>query len=63
MTKLVNICVSFDNSFFLLCLFLMITGGDMGRLRDSKGTGSGDSYRVLLIDDARHSENLGNLFA
>lgn len=40
-----------------------ITGGDMGRLRDSKGTGSGDSYRVLLIDDARHSENLGNLFA
>ncbi|XVF84483.1 hypothetical protein PTKIN_Ptkin17bG0040600 [Pterospermum kingtungense] len=36
----------------------VLEGGDIGRLRDSKGTGSGDSYRVLLIDDARHSENL-----
>ncbi|KAJ6981834.1 hypothetical protein NC653_025055 [Populus alba x Populus x berolinensis] len=33
-------------------------GGDIGRLRDKRGVGSGDSYRVLLIDDARHSERL-----
>ncbi|XVE81173.1 hypothetical protein DITRI_Ditri15bG0041500 [Diplodiscus trichospermus] len=36
----------------------VLEGGDIGRLRDKKGTGSGDSYRVLLIDDARHSEKL-----
>ncbi|OMO88193.1 Adaptor protein ClpS, core [Corchorus capsularis] len=36
----------------------VLEGGDMGRMRDNKGTGSGDSYRVLLIDDARHSEYL-----
>ncbi|KAI3694098.1 hypothetical protein L1987_77058 [Smallanthus sonchifolius] len=33
-------------------------GGDIGRVRDKKSTGSGDSYRVLLIDDARHTEKL-----
>ncbi|KAK1408754.1 hypothetical protein QVD17_40780 [Tagetes erecta] len=33
-------------------------GGDIGRVRDKKNTGSGDSYRVLLIDDARHTEKL-----
>ncbi|KAJ9549452.1 hypothetical protein OSB04_021995 [Centaurea solstitialis] len=33
-------------------------GGDIGRVRDKKHTGSGDSYRVLLIDDARHTEKL-----
>ncbi|KAJ6837333.1 ATP-dependent Clp protease adapter protein CLPS1, chloroplastic-like [Iris pallida] len=33
-------------------------GGDIGRLRDKKSLRSGDSYRVLLIDDARHTENL-----
>ncbi|KVH95764.1 ATP-dependent Clp protease adapter protein CLPS1, chloroplastic-like [Cynara cardunculus var. scolymus] len=33
-------------------------GGDIGRVRDKKHTGSGDSYRVLLIDDARHTEEL-----
>uniref|UniRef100_A0A5B7BK23 Adaptor protein ClpS core domain-containing protein n=1 Tax=Davidia involucrata TaxID=16924 RepID=A0A5B7BK23_DAVIN len=33
-------------------------GGDIGRLRDRRAAGSGDSYRVLLIDDKRHTENL-----
>uniref|UniRef100_A0A0E0JQM4 Uncharacterized protein n=1 Tax=Oryza punctata TaxID=4537 RepID=A0A0E0JQM4_ORYPU len=33
-------------------------GGDTGRMRDRKGSGSGDSYKVLLIDDARHTEKL-----
>ncbi|XP_021719868.1 uncharacterized protein LOC110687518 isoform X1 [Chenopodium quinoa] len=33
-------------------------GGDIGRVRDKKGTGSGDSYRVLLLDDERHTEKL-----
>ncbi|KAI3501953.1 hypothetical protein L1887_29982 [Cichorium endivia] len=33
-------------------------GGDIGRVRDKKNTGSGDSYKVLLIDDERHTENL-----
>ncbi|KAF0887493.1 hypothetical protein E2562_002224 [Oryza meyeriana var. granulata] len=33
-------------------------GGDTGRMRDRRGSGSGDSYKVLLIDDARHTENL-----
>ncbi|KDO53039.1 hypothetical protein CISIN_1g034596mg [Citrus sinensis] len=27
-------------------------------MKDKRGTGSGDSYRVLLIDDTRHSEKL-----
>ncbi|XP_042498295.1 ATP-dependent Clp protease adapter protein CLPS2, chloroplastic-like [Macadamia integrifolia] len=31
-------------------------GGDIGRRKDKRGTGSGDSYRVLLIDDRRHTE-------
>ncbi|KAF7024473.1 hypothetical protein CFC21_036819 [Triticum aestivum] len=31
-------------------------GGDTGRLKDRKGTGSGDSYKVLLLDDPRHTE-------
>lgn len=33
-------------------------GGDIGRLRDKRGPRSGDSYRVLLLDDERHTENL-----
>ncbi|XP_010688785.2 ATP-dependent Clp protease adapter protein CLPS2, chloroplastic [Beta vulgaris subsp. vulgaris] len=33
-------------------------GGDIGRVRDKRSTGSGDSYRVLLLDDERHSEKL-----
>ncbi|KAL2938856.1 ATP-dependent Clp protease adapter protein ClpS [Bienertia sinuspersici] len=33
-------------------------GGDIGRLKDRRGTGSGDSYRVLLLDDERHTEKL-----
>ncbi|KAE8688381.1 putative gluconokinase-like [Hibiscus syriacus] len=36
----------------------VLEGGDIGRSKDRKGTGSGDSYRVLLVDDARHSEKL-----
>ncbi|CAK7326934.1 unnamed protein product [Dovyalis caffra] len=36
----------------------VLEGGDIGRLRDKRGVGSGDSYRVLLIDDVRHSESL-----
>jgi hypothetical protein len=28
-------------------------------MRDRRGSGSGDSYKVLLIDDARHTEKLG----
>uniref|UniRef100_A0A0E0FVC9 Uncharacterized protein n=1 Tax=Oryza nivara TaxID=4536 RepID=A0A0E0FVC9_ORYNI len=31
---------------------------DTGRMRDRRGSGSGDSYKVLLIDDARHTEKL-----
>ncbi|KAL4186211.1 hypothetical protein AMTRI_Chr09g13040 [Amborella trichopoda] len=31
-------------------------GGEMGRLCDKKGPGSGDSYRVLLLDHERHTE-------
>ncbi|XP_058090392.1 ATP-dependent Clp protease adapter protein CLPS2, chloroplastic-like [Magnolia sinica] len=33
-------------------------GGDIGRVTDEKGTRGGDSYKVLLIDDARHTEKL-----
>jgi len=44
---------------FLLVFLFVETGGDIGRLRDKRGVGSGDSYRVLLIDDSRHSESLG----
>lgn len=33
-------------------------GGDIGRLKDKRGIASGDSYRVLLIDDVRHTEKL-----
>ncbi|CAB4295948.1 unnamed protein product [Prunus armeniaca] len=33
-------------------------GGDIGRLKDKRGIGSGDSYRVLLVDDVRHTEKL-----
>ncbi|XP_019709579.1 ATP-dependent Clp protease adapter protein CLPS2, chloroplastic [Elaeis guineensis] len=33
-------------------------GGDIGRLSDRKGLGSGDSYKVLMIDDIRHTETL-----
>ncbi|PUZ54113.1 hypothetical protein GQ55_5G103700 [Panicum hallii var. hallii] len=31
-------------------------GGDPGRLKDGRRSGSGDSYKVLLVDDARHTE-------
>ncbi|CAL4953798.1 unnamed protein product [Urochloa decumbens] len=31
-------------------------GGDPGRLRDGRRSGSGDSYKVLLVDDVRHTE-------
>lgn len=33
-------------------------GGDTGRLKDRRGSGSGDSYKVLLVDDARHTDKL-----
>ncbi|XXG87283.1 hypothetical protein AAC387_Pa11g2004 [Persea americana] len=33
-------------------------GGDIGRVGDKKATRSGDSYKVLLIDDERHTEEL-----
>ncbi|GAB2215244.1 hypothetical protein Droror1_Dr00019625 [Drosera rotundifolia] len=33
-------------------------GGDMGILKDKKNTGSGDSYRVLLLDDESHTAKL-----
>uniref|UniRef100_A0A6V7QXY9 Adaptor protein ClpS core domain-containing protein n=1 Tax=Ananas comosus var. bracteatus TaxID=296719 RepID=A0A6V7QXY9_ANACO len=33
-------------------------GGDIGTLSNRKGLGSGDSYKVLLIDDPRHTEKL-----
>ncbi|KAL8139936.1 hypothetical protein V2J09_005957 [Rumex salicifolius] len=33
-------------------------GGDMGSLKDRRSTGRGDMYRVLLLDDERHTENL-----
>ncbi|BBN68413.1 hypothetical protein Prudu_417S000100, partial [Prunus dulcis] len=33
--------------------------GDIGRLKDKRGIGSKDSYRVLLVDDVRHTEKLG----
>nr|XP_010909131.1 uncharacterized protein LOC105035307 isoform X1 [Elaeis guineensis] len=33
-------------------------GGDIGQLRDKRGLGSGDSYKVLLIDHDRHTEKL-----
>ncbi|KAK1273347.1 hypothetical protein QJS04_geneDACA019139 [Acorus gramineus] len=33
-------------------------GGDIGRLRDKKGLRNGDSYKVLLVDDERHTEKL-----
>ncbi|XP_021898233.1 ATP-dependent Clp protease adapter protein CLPS1, chloroplastic-like [Carica papaya] len=36
----------------------VLEGGDVGRLKNKKGVGSGDSYRVLLMDDIRHTENL-----
>jgi hypothetical protein len=35
------------------------SGGDIGRSTERKGTGSGDSYKVLLVDDPRHTEELG----
>ncbi|CAO1946485.1 unnamed protein product [Urochloa humidicola] len=31
-------------------------GGDPGRLKDGRRSGSGDSYKVLLVDDVRHTE-------
>lgn len=40
----------------------LFVGGDIGRFRDAKVTGWGDSYRVLLIDDPVHNEDLGVKF-
>jgi len=34
-------------------------GGDPGRLKDGRRSGSGDSYKVLLVDDVRHTEQHG----
>lgn len=34
-------------------------GGDPGRLRGGRRSGSGDSYKVLLVDDVRHTEKHG----
>ncbi|CAD6236076.1 unnamed protein product [Miscanthus lutarioriparius] len=31
-------------------------GRDPGRLKDGRRSGSGDSYKVLLVDDVRHTE-------
>ncbi|WOK94816.1 ATP-dependent Clp protease adapter protein CLPS1, chloroplastic-like [Canna indica] len=33
-------------------------GGDIGRLAERRRVGSGDSYKVLLVDDPRHTEKL-----
>ncbi|XP_008775024.2 ATP-dependent Clp protease adapter protein CLPS2, chloroplastic-like [Phoenix dactylifera] len=33
-------------------------GGDRGQLHDKRGLGSGDSYKVLLIDHDHHTEKL-----
>ncbi|GAV75538.1 hypothetical protein CFOL_v3_19017 [Cephalotus follicularis] len=38
----------------------VLEGGDIGQLRHKIRTERGDSYRVLLVDDVRHSEKLGN---
>ncbi|CAA7410641.1 unnamed protein product [Spirodela intermedia] len=45
---------SFDQSQFDPLLQVQ-EGGDIGKLKGEKGLGSGDSFRVLLIDDARHT--------
>ncbi|CAA6673411.1 unnamed protein product [Spirodela intermedia] len=49
---------SFDQSQFDPLLQVQ-EGGDIGKLKGEKGLGSGDSFRVLLIDDARHTVALG----
>ncbi|XP_068640129.1 ATP-dependent Clp protease adapter protein CLPS2, chloroplastic-like [Aristolochia californica] len=33
-------------------------GGDIGSVKERRGCSSGDSYKVLLIDDVRHTEQL-----
>ncbi|KAG6530228.1 ATP-dependent Clp protease adapter protein CLPS2, chloroplastic-like [Zingiber officinale] len=33
-------------------------GGDIGRLTTRRGVGRGDNYKVLLIDDQKHTEKL-----
>ncbi|XP_072965243.1 ATP-dependent Clp protease adapter protein CLPS2, chloroplastic-like [Typha angustifolia] len=48
---------TFDQTQFD-ALPLLEEGGDIGRLSDKKGLGSGDSFKVLLIDDPRHTEKL-----
>lgn len=53
-------CTLHYNEFLLPLFNVVITGGDIGRLKDKRGIGSGDSYRVLLVDDVRHTEKLGN---
>ena len=34
-------------------------GGNPGRLKDGRRSGSGNSYKVLLVDDVRHTEQHG----
>lgn len=46
-----------DESKFLAC----VLGGDIGWITTRKGVGRGDCYRVLLIDDPKHTEKLGML--
>jgi len=38
-------------------------GRDPGRLKDGRRSGSGDSYKVLLVDDVRHTEKHGKCSA
>lgn len=57
---LVFLCFGFLIAAFCACA---CAGGDIGRVKDKKSTGGGDDYRVLLLDDARHSENLGNFLS
>lgn len=49
---------SFDLSQFDIPFTQVEQGGDIGRARDKRLTGCGDSYRVLLVDDDRHTERL-----
>lgn len=41
--------------------FARVLGGDIGRLTTRKAVGRGDSYKVLLIDDPKHTEKFGML--
>uniref|UniRef100_A0A7N0V9M9 Uncharacterized protein n=1 Tax=Kalanchoe fedtschenkoi TaxID=63787 RepID=A0A7N0V9M9_KALFE len=48
---------NFDQSLFET-LTQTEQGGDIGRFKDKKSLGSGESYRVLLVDDILHTEKL-----